>query len=218
LAVRESRLQLRDKMRMKCPCFVRILYRSCTTLRSLLAAKEHDLMDQSCSAYTPWQRSTLYTKDRSTGTLRQTWLQTGAIAFERYVDRGYHELRRQAMYEEGILCLTLRQRQLSMAICHSYLSTFSKRQGADGGAWRSNQFLSPFFDSFIHNIKQDVLTTASMNRNIFPAQLKRPNLNSAEYAALRCVLSLAVWYNNHHDADKDYGPIIYSRELAKEKY
>jgi hypothetical protein len=53
-----------------------------------------------------------------------------------------------------------------------------------------------------------------MVRNNLPARLKRPNLNRAEYAALKSVLSLEVGYNN---ADKNYGPTIYSRELAKEQ-
>jgi hypothetical protein len=53
-----------------------------------------------------------------------------------------------------------------------------------------------------------------MVRNNLPARLKRLNLNRAEYAALKSVLSLEVGYNN---ADKNYGPTIYSRELAKEQ-
>ena len=43
---------------------------------------------------------------------------------------------------------------------------------------------------------------------------KRPNLNRAESAALKSVLSLDVGYNN---ADKNYGPTVYSRELAREQ-
>jgi hypothetical protein len=64
-------------------------------------------------------------------------------AFERYVDGGYHEMRMQAMKEEGIRSWTPRQRQLSASFCRSYVSSFFKCQRVDGGAWRSSQFFSP---------------------------------------------------------------------------
>jgi hypothetical protein len=132
-------------------------------------------------------------------------------AFERYVDGGYHEMRMQAMKEEGIRSWTPRQRQLSTSFCRSYISSFFKCQRVDGGVWRSNQFLSPSLDRCIRNIEYDILTTASTVRSNLAARLKRPNLNRAEYAVLKSVLSLDVGYNN---ADKNYGPTVYSRELA----
>jgi hypothetical protein len=135
-------------------------------------------------------------------------------AFERYVDGGYHERRTQAMKEEGIRSWTPRQRQLSASFCHSYVSSFFKCQRVDGGAWRSNQFLSPLFDRCIRNIEYDFLASASTVRSNLAARFKRPNLSRAEFAALKSIRSLDVGYNN---ADKNYGPTIYSRELAREQ-
>ena len=119
-------------------------------------------------------------------------------AFERYVDGGYHEMRMQAMKEEGIRLWTPRQRQLPASFCHSYVSSFFKCQRVDGGAWRSNQLLSPFFDRCIRNIEydHDILTSASTVQSDLAARLKRPNLNHAEFAVLKSVLSLDVGYNN----------------------
>ncbi len=66
----------------------------------------------------------------------------------------------------------------------------------------------------ICDIEYDILTSASAVQSKFAARLKRPNLNRAEFAALKSVLSLDVGYNN---ADKNYGPTVYSRELASEQ-
>jgi hypothetical protein len=135
-------------------------------------------------------------------------------AFERYVDGGYHEMRRQAMKEEGIRAWAPRQRQLSASFCRSYVSSFFKCQRVDGGAWRGNQLLSPSLDRCISSIEYDIISTASTVRTCLAARLKRPNLNSAESAALKSVQSLDVGYNI---SDKNYGPTVYSRELAREQ-
>ncbi len=120
--------------------------------------------------------------------------------FKRYVDGGYHEMRKQAIKEEGTLSWTPRQRQLSASFCCSYVSSFFKCQRVDGGAWQNNQFLSPSLDRCTSNIEYDILTSASSVRINLAARLKRPNLNCAEVSALRSVLSLDVGYNS---ADKN---------------
>jgi hypothetical protein len=53
-----------------------------------------------------------------------------------------------------------------------------------------------------------------MVRTCLAARLKRPKLNHAESAALKSVQRLDVGYNN---SDENYGPTVYSGELAREQ-
>ncbi len=53
-----------------------------------------------------------------------------------------------------------------------------------------------------------------MVRTCLAARLKWPYLNRAESAALKSAQSLDVGYNN---SDKNYGPTVYSKELAREQ-
>ncbi len=55
---------------------------------------------------------------------------------------------------------------------------------------------------------------ASEVRKILPARFKSPNFIRAEHVAMESVLDLDIRYNN---ADKNYGPMAYSQELAKEQ-
>ena len=135
-------------------------------------------------------------------------------AFERYIRKDYLKERDKALCDAGIQNWTPKRRSLTVEFCRTYVSRFFKCTLPDGGAWRGNQLLSPLFDRCICNIERDIVAAATEARRLLPAKYRWSNITKAERTVLRRMNDCNVGY---HDADKRYGPVVYSKELFKEQ-
>ena len=70
------------------------------------------------------------------------------------------------------------------------------------------------FDRCIRNLEYDVLAVATEVRKSMRLRQNRHNLSVAERSAIASVLRLDVGFNS---SDKNYGPVLYSRELSREQ-
>lgn len=134
-------------------------------------------------------------------------------AFERYIEGDYHARREEEMGAEGIQKWAPKRPALSVQYCRSYVTNFF-RNALSHGVWKGNQFLSPMFDRCIRNLEYDVLAVATEVRRSVRLRQNRHNLSAAERSAIASVLRLDVGFNS---SDKNYGPVLYSRELSREQ-
>jgi len=74
--------------------------------------------------------------------------------------------------------------------------------------------LSPAFDRCIRNFESDVLSTTTLAKKTLSIKYRWPNITEAEQNALEKMLEFDVGYNT---ADKNYGPVVYFKELFKEQ-
>ena len=136
-------------------------------------------------------------------------------SFERYINEKEHERKERMRQEAGIQKWRPKQRQLTVTECQTYVKNFFR--GAlppNGGVWKGNQLLSPAFDRCICNLERDVVVCATRAREALHTRHKWPNLTKSERSALKQLKGLDVGFNN---ADKNYGPVVYSRELSREQ-
>ena len=134
--------------------------------------------------------------------------------FERFIRKDFHEKRKRTMEDAGIRKWTPKQISQSVEQCRSYVSRFFKCDMPGGGAWQGNQGLSPFFDRCISRIETDIVAAAAGARKILPRRLRWPNLSRAERDIMLRIKGQDVSYSM---ADKNYGPVISSRELVREQ-
>ena len=135
-------------------------------------------------------------------------------AFERYVRKDYLAARDKAQRDDGIQTWTPKQRSLSATYCRSYVSCFFRRTLKGGGAWKGNEMMSPLFERCLKNIERDIVATATEARKLLPAKFRWPNITQAERSVLLRMNESEVGYNN---ADKNRGPVIYSKDLYAEQ-
>ena len=132
--------------------------------------------------------------------------------FERHINRREHELKQQMRQVAGIQKWCPKQRQLTVTECQTYVRDFFRcALPPNGGVWKGNQLLSPAFDRCICNLEKDVVASTTRAREALPARHKWPNLTKLELSALKQLKNLGVGFNN---ADKNFGPVVYSRELS----
>ena len=134
-------------------------------------------------------------------------------AFERYVKRDEYRCKDAVRRESGIQQWTPKRCSLSTEYCRTYVTRFFKC--ADGnGAWQGNQFLSPCLDRRIRNLERDIVASATSARKAITAQHRWPNITRAEQSVIKRMQEFDVGYNI---ADKNYGAVVYSKELFKEQ-
>ena len=73
---------------------------------------------------------------------------------------------------------------------------------------------SPCFERCLKNIERDIVATAARTRKLLPAKFRWPNITQAERSVLLRMKECEVGYNN---ADKNRGPVIYSKDLYAEQ-
>lgn len=134
-------------------------------------------------------------------------------AFERYVNREEYKRREATRREAGIQQWTPKQRSLSTEYCRTYVSRFFKC-AHESGAWRGNQFLSPLFDRHMRTMERDIVAAATSARKFLTARHRWPNITGAEQSVIKRMREFDVGYNI---ADKNYGAVVYSKELSKEQ-
>jgi hypothetical protein len=135
-------------------------------------------------------------------------------AFERYVRKDYFALRDKAQRDAGIQHWTPKQQSLSAVYCRSYVSSFFRCTLKGGGAWKGNQMMSPFFEQHLNNIERDIVATATRTRKLLPAKFRWPNITQAERSVLLQMSESDIGYNI---ADKNRGPVVYSKDLYREQ-
>ena len=135
-------------------------------------------------------------------------------AFERYVRKDYFALRDKAQRDAGIQHWTPKQQSLSAVYCRSYVSSFFRCTLKGGGAWKGNQMMSPFFEQHLNNIERDIVATATRTRKLLPAKFRWPNITQAERSVLLQMSESDIGYNT---ADKNRGPVVYSKDLYREQ-
>ena len=80
-----------------------------------------------------------------------------------------------------------------------------------GYVWKTSHAICPGLEQFIVSFKQDTMQTTT---NIARQRLRiKPNLLSSERMVIRTVLNRDVGFN---DSDKNFGPVLYSRDLYLE--
>ena len=77
-----------------------------------------------------------------------------------------------------------------------------------------NQMLSTMFDCFLRNVDRDVIGIATDVMRTLKVKHKRPNITKAEQCVIMRIGELDVGYNI---SDKNYGAVIYSKDLFKEQ-
>jgi hypothetical protein len=81
-----------------------------------------------------------------------------------------------------------------------------------GYVWRTNSAVCPGLEQFIDSFKSDTIQTAA---SIATRKLRiKPNLLSTERTIIRMVLNKNAGFN---DSDKNFGPVLYSRDLYLEQ-
>jgi hypothetical protein len=83
-----------------------------------------------------------------------------------------------------------------------------------GGAWKENQIRSPFFEQCLSNIERDIVATTTRVCKLLQAKFRWPNITQAEMSVLARMSESEIGYNN---ADKNRGPVIYSKDLYREQ-
>ena len=133
--------------------------------------------------------------------------------FERFVRRADHERRDAIRKETGIQSWTPKQRSLTVEYCRTYVQRFFKCMD-ENGAWRGNQFLSPFLDRCIRTMERDIVASTTSARKTLKARHRWPNITRAEQSVVTRMQDCDVGYNT---ADKNYGGVVYSKKLFKEQ-
>ena len=134
-------------------------------------------------------------------------------AFERFVRLDEHKRRDAIRRDAGIQPWTPKQRSLTTEYCRTYVQRFFKCAD-ENGAWRGNQFLSPFFDRRIHSMERDIVAAATNAKKTLTARHRWPNVSKAEQSVITRMREIDVGYNT---ADKNYGAVVYSKNLFKEQ-
>jgi hypothetical protein len=74
--------------------------------------------------------------------------------------------------------------------------------------------ISPFFEKCVGNLERDIVAVAAEARNSLTAQHRWPNITQAERFAVSQMIAIDVEFSM---ADKNFGPVVYSRELFNEQ-
>ena len=80
--------------------------------------------------------------------------------------------------------------------------------------WKGNQFLSPLFDQHMRTMERDIVAAATSTKKSLTARHRWPNVTSAKQAVIKRMREFDVGYNID---DKNYGAVVYSKELSKEQ-
>lgn len=134
-------------------------------------------------------------------------------AFERFVRLDDHKRRDAIRRDAGIQPWAPKQRSLTTEYCRTYVQRFFKCAD-ENGAWRGNQFLSPFFDRRMHSMERDIVAAATNAKKTLTARHRWPNVSKVEQSVITRMREMDVGYNT---ADKNYGAVVYSKTLFKEQ-
>jgi len=83
-----------------------------------------------------------------------------------------------------------------------------------GGCLQGNQTLFSFFERCVGNIDRDIVAVAAKARRSLTARHRWPNVTKAERYAMSQMIATDVGFNI---ADKNFGPVVYSKELFNEQ-
>ena len=115
--------------------------------------------------------------------------------------------------EAGIQPWIPRRRSLTMEYCRTYVQRFFKC-AEENPAWRGNQPLSPFFEQHLRTMERDIVEATTKAKKLLSAKHRWPNISKAELEMIHKLQELDVGYNI---ADKNYGSVVYSKQLFKEQ-
>jgi hypothetical protein len=76
----------------------------------------------------------------------------------------------------------------------------------ENGAWKGNQFLSPYFDRCIRTMERHILAPATNAKKALTARHRWQNVTKAEQLVITRMQEKDVGYNI---ADKNYGALVY---------
>ena len=134
-------------------------------------------------------------------------------AFSRYVYKADYNNMDQARQAAGIQPWSPKKNYLTPEFCRTYVDNFFLC--ADGrGAWMYNHQLSPLFDLRLRELERRIVAAATEAKQSLASRHRWPNLTRAERDALMQIQRRDVGYNI---ADKNYGAVVYSKELFKEQ-
>ena len=74
--------------------------------------------------------------------------------------------------------------------------------------------LSPSFEKCVDNLERDIVAVAAEARKSLTARHRWPNITQAERYAISRIVATDVGFNM---ADKNFGPVVYSRTLFNEQ-
>ena len=134
-------------------------------------------------------------------------------AFERYVNRNEYKRKEAIRRELGIQQWAPKQRSLTTEYCRTYVSRFFKCADVNG-TWKGNQFLSPLFERHMRTMERDIVAAATSAKKSLTARHRWPNITRAEQSVIKRMREFDVGYNT---ADKNYGAVVFSKELSKEQ-
>jgi hypothetical protein len=134
-------------------------------------------------------------------------------AFEHIVRLDDHKRRDAIRRDAGVQSWTPKQRSLTMELCRTYVQQFFKCAD-ENGAWRGNQFLTPYFDRRIYTMERDVVAAATNATKTLTARHRWPNVSKAEQSVITRMQERDVGY---HTADMNYGAVVHSKNLFKEQ-
>ena len=76
------------------------------------------------------------------------------------------------------------------------------------------KFISPAFDRHLRNLERDIVAAATSAKMTLTARHRWPNITKAEQSVIKRMGEIDVGYNI---ADKNYGAVVYSKDLFKEQ-
>jgi len=134
-------------------------------------------------------------------------------AFERFIRRDEQEHKEATQREAGIQQWIPRKGLLTVEYCRTYVKRFFKGED-DKGVWQGNQFISPVFDRCIKSLEKDILAATVNAKKTLRAKHRWPNITKAEQQVMTRMQDLDVGFNT---ADKNYGAVVYSKDLFQEQ-
>lgn len=134
-------------------------------------------------------------------------------AFERFIRRDEHKRKEAMQHDAGIQPWNPIRRSLTVEYCQAYVKQFFRAEDA-GGVWQGNQFLSPLFDRCIRSIEKDVIQAATSAKRSLSNKHKWPNISKAEQTVIKKLQDMDIGFNT---ADKNYGAVVYSKDLFEEQ-
>jgi len=128
--------------------------------------------------------------------------------FKRFVHQDFISQARASSALAGIIQWKPAQFPYTADYYARYTSEFFDVSKPSGSFWRSHQALCPQLDKFTASFKTGTVnTSAGLTKKIVRV---RSNLTRTERTLLRNAQDRQVGFNN---SDKNYGPVLYSRDL-----
>ena len=135
-------------------------------------------------------------------------------AFERFINKEEIEHRTAVRRAAGIQDWWPKRRKLSGDESIAYVRDFFNCAKGEKSAWRGNQPRAPTFKRCLLQLEDNITEKVKTAQSMVKPQHRRPNISKGEREVLVKLRELDVGYNI---ADKNYGAVVYSKDLFKEQ-